>query len=1090
MTTSLFLETLRRADLETYYPNFSTAGINDLRGLASLSFQDYSILGITATEDRKRLFQLIQTIKSEYPQLNESPPTNLYGIPPKSEFTFPNNTQRNQAAAPQNSQDLYNQDTSSHTLKRISQLQGRGRSTIPSLNTNNTNRSRIPSPFINNPRQLQKPAVMQQQTQQNELYEDGEEEEIHVNSPARALNAYGLPSRHQSRNSSYSGPKHNASSNLNDKIRVCVRKRPLNQKELATSQKDIANVINARTIHINEPKQKVDLTKYVEQHSFIFDDVFDAEANNEKVYQRTALPLVEYIFRGGKATCFAYGQTGSGKTYTMLDGSHGLYVLAARDIFNLLQRPEWNHLAAFIGFYEIYQGHLYDLLNKRKKLFAREDGKKNVVIVGLQEYAIDNVDNLMQVFDYGNTVRSTGSTGANEDSSRSHAILQIVLKHKKNRKKFHGKLSFIDLAGSERGADRGDADQKTRHLGAEINKSLLALKECIRALDQDKRHTPFRQSKLTQVLKDSFVGNSRTCMIATISPNQTNSEHTLNTLRYADRVKELKSEQDRNDRVGDGLEIPQDLPGLTEYHKAGYNSEDQLNESGYEGYDDEEEEEEEDGNFDEGDDEEESDYEFPSDDEIGVFDEKLDIGFGGIVDEEPLIDDLHLGAFDHEQEELDAYINHLTIHDPNRRTTSYSDTPNIVSSESIPSRGQKSSLRFTTKEMDEFVKKHRHSLRDLSDFAKKETKLLADFALVFNANNDMGGSPEDSVKAFEEYFERLRELLGEKGEVVRELDQGSIKQRPEEDSPSAIIISIYHNPTILVVVHFGPSDSLDGLQFFGFADQTLPKGIMRPKYIFWTVSRPIFLFCDLPCPTLQNEQLKRRQICVIFFGDEIVQVLANTNYTIKCSPILPACFVGEYHSHPFVFGELFLRPAYLGKLPLINFPIVDEFTLVIIQNGKLIIISSKRRRIMEMNDIETVPHRNDRLCGKVLPICITPNYFFPSDRCFIDHIRGCFTVHNQNNNPKHTKVRMNSPHIAAFWSFLSSCSLASFPPRTSVGDVNSSRQQYYKQISSSSTTAVAFPSRYSPVLTLSSTADKSPSLHAADKDCVAGKSVL
>ena len=141
---------------------------------------------------------------------------------------------------------------------------------------------------------------------------------------------------------------------------------------------------------------------------------------------------------------------------------------------------------------------------------------------------------------------SLGSTNANSDSSRSHAILQILLKPSSNKKQSSkiapvGKLSFIDLAGSERGADRGESDLKTRMEGAEINKSLLALKECIRALDQDKRHTPFRQSKLTQVLKDSFVGNSRTCMIATISPNQSNSEHTLNTLRYADRVKELKN---------------------------------------------------------------------------------------------------------------------------------------------------------------------------------------------------------------------------------------------------------------------------------------------------------------------------------------------------------------------------------------------------------------------------------------------------------------------------------------------------------------------------------------------------------------------
>ncbi|KAI8338896.1 P-loop containing nucleoside triphosphate hydrolase protein [Chlamydoabsidia padenii] len=334
-------------------------------------------------------------------------------------------------------------------------------------------------------------------------------------------------------------------SDLDQKIRVCVRKRPLNKKEVDKGEKDISPCIGTRSLHINEPKLRLDMSRYIEQHSFTFDDVFDLDTPNFNVYERTALPLVKYIFEGGKATCFAYGQTGSGKTFTMLDTKHGLYIMAANDIFSLLRRPENQHLSAWIGLYEIYQGQLYDLLNNRKKLFAREDGKQNVVISGLKEYPIDNVDKLIQVFDYGNQVRTTGSTGANDSSSRSHAILQVLLKPKKNKKKIHGKLSFIDLAGSERGADRGDADTKTRMEGAEINKSLLALKECIRALDLDKRHTPFRQSKLTQVLKDSFVGNSRTCMIATISPGGTNSEHTLNTLRYADRVKELKGERDR-----------------------------------------------------------------------------------------------------------------------------------------------------------------------------------------------------------------------------------------------------------------------------------------------------------------------------------------------------------------------------------------------------------------------------------------------------------------------------------------------------------------------------------------------------------------
>lgn len=116
-------------------------------------------------------------------------------------------------------------------------------------------------------------------------------------------------------------------------------------------------------------------------------------------------------------------------------------------------------------------------------------------------------------------------------------MFQIILQRKG---KLHGKFSLIDLAGNERGADTSSADRQTRLEGAEINKSLLALKECIRALGRNKPHTPFRTSKLTQVLRDSFIGeNSRSCMIATISPGMASCENTLNTLRYANRVKEL-----------------------------------------------------------------------------------------------------------------------------------------------------------------------------------------------------------------------------------------------------------------------------------------------------------------------------------------------------------------------------------------------------------------------------------------------------------------------------------------------------------------------------------------------------------------------
>ena len=166
-----------------------------------------------------------------------------------------------------------------------------------------------------------------------------------------------------------------------------------------------------------------------------------------------------------------------------------------------------------------------------------EDGKQQVQVVGLQEREVKCVEDVLKLIEIGNSCRTSGQTSANAHSSRSHAVFQIILRRKG---KLHGKFSLIDLAGNERGADTSSADRQTRLEGAEINKSLLALKECIRALGRNKPHTPFRASKLTQVLRDSFIGeNSRTCMIATISPGMASCENTLNTLRYANRVKEL-----------------------------------------------------------------------------------------------------------------------------------------------------------------------------------------------------------------------------------------------------------------------------------------------------------------------------------------------------------------------------------------------------------------------------------------------------------------------------------------------------------------------------------------------------------------------
>ncbi|KAL6568148.1 Kinesin-like protein KIN-13B [Orobanche hederae] len=324
------------------------------------------------------------------------------------------------------------------------------------------------------------------------------------------------------------------------KIKVVVRKRPLNKKELAKNEEDIIDTYS-NSLMVHETKFKVDLTEYVEKHEFVFDAVLNEEVSNDEVYRETVEPIVPIIFQRTKATCFAYGQTGSGKTYTMKP----LPLTAVRDILRLMHHTYRNQgFQLFVSFFEIYGGKLFDLLSDRKKLCMREDGKQQVCIVGLQEYRVSDVETVKELIEKGNATRSTGTTGANEESSRSHAILQLTIKRSADGSESKparvvGKLSFIDLAGSERGADTTDNDKQTRMEGAEINKSLLALKECIRALDSDQGHIPFRGSKLTEVLRDSFVGNSRTVMISCISPTSGSCEHTLNTLRYADRVKSL-----------------------------------------------------------------------------------------------------------------------------------------------------------------------------------------------------------------------------------------------------------------------------------------------------------------------------------------------------------------------------------------------------------------------------------------------------------------------------------------------------------------------------------------------------------------------
>ncbi|KAM6918223.1 kinesin-like protein KIF2C [Xenentodon cancila] len=335
------------------------------------------------------------------------------------------------------------------------------------------------------------------------------------------------------------------------RICVCVRKRPLNKQEINKKEIDVVSVPGKGTLLVHEPKHKVDLTKYLDNQVFHFDYSFDDSATNDLVYKFTAKPLVQSIFEGGMATCFAYGQTGSGKTHTMggdftgkqQNSTKGIYALAAQDVFTYLNHRRYANLdlSVYVSFFEIYNGKVYDLLNKKAKLRVLEDDRQQVQVVGLEEVDVSSTEEVIKILQIGSACRTSGQTSANANSSRSHAILQILLRRNDRAATLHGKFSLVDLAGNERGTDVSSNDRSTLVETAEINRSLLALKECIRSLGMNSDHIPFRMSTLTKVLRDSFIGEkSKTCMIAMVSPGMASCEYTMNTLRYADRVKELK----------------------------------------------------------------------------------------------------------------------------------------------------------------------------------------------------------------------------------------------------------------------------------------------------------------------------------------------------------------------------------------------------------------------------------------------------------------------------------------------------------------------------------------------------------------------
>ena len=323
------------------------------------------------------------------------------------------------------------------------------------------------------------------------------------------------------------------------KIFVVVRKRPIFQKEINNGEIDCISIINPR-VYIHECKIQIDgITKYLEDHEFYFDGTFGEKDNTIDLYKTTLSPMINLILNEGIVTCFAYGQTGSGKTYTM----KGLEKEAIDDLYRESKKMG-GIFDFYVSFFEIYRGNLYDLLNNKNKVEILDYKNGKVHIYGLYNQIAESPEIMHHIIDSANAIRTTHNTVTNETSSRSHAICNIVVKLKGSEEEY-GKLSLVDLAGSERAQETKCNDKERRAEGAEINKSLLALKECIRALDEKKtnpdQHVPFRASKLTHVLRDSFVSKSdksRIIMISCVTPSYTCCNHSLNTLRYSDRLKE------------------------------------------------------------------------------------------------------------------------------------------------------------------------------------------------------------------------------------------------------------------------------------------------------------------------------------------------------------------------------------------------------------------------------------------------------------------------------------------------------------------------------------------------------------------------
>lgn len=364
------------------------------------------------------------------------------------------------------------------------------------------------------------------------------------------------------------------STNRNDKekgvnVQVILRCRPLSEDE--------ARLHTPVVISCNEHRREVSATqsiagKHIDRH-FAFDKVFGPASQQKDLYDQAISPIVFEVLEGYNCTIFAYGQTGTGKTYTMEGGARkkngefpsdaGVIPRAVKQIFDILE-AQGAEYSMKVTFLELYNEEISDLLapeettkfvdDKSKKSIAlMEDGKGSVFVRGLEEEIVSTANEIYKILEKGSAKRRTAETLLNKQSSRSHSIFSITIHIKENTPEGEemikcGKLNLVDLAGSENISRSGAREGRAREAG-EINKSLLTLGRVINALVEHSGHIPYRDSKLTRLLRDSLGGKTKTCVIATISPSIHCLEETLSTLDYAHRAKNIKNKPEINQKM-------------------------------------------------------------------------------------------------------------------------------------------------------------------------------------------------------------------------------------------------------------------------------------------------------------------------------------------------------------------------------------------------------------------------------------------------------------------------------------------------------------------------------------------------------------